>query len=44
LWEPSDEYGRQEAEESLAKAESVLNAARDFNTYWFSKNDDQEQS
>lgn len=35
LWMPSEEYGREEAEESLKKAESVLKAAEDFNKYWF---------
>ncbi len=44
LWKPSDEYGRQEAEESLIKAELVLTASRDFNTYWFSKSEKQEQT
>jgi len=44
LWIPSDEYGNQEAEDSLIKAESVLTAARDFNTYWFSKSKEQEQA
>ncbi|UCH97565.1 MAG: HEPN domain-containing protein [Candidatus Aminicenantes bacterium] len=41
LWMPCDEYGQQEAEESLKKAELVLNAARDFNKYWFSEDEDQ---
>jgi len=35
LWMPSEEYGREEAEESLKKAESVLKAAQNFNKYWF---------
>jgi HEPN domain-containing protein/predicted nucleotidyltransferase len=43
LWMPCDEYGQQEAEESLKKAELVLNAARDFNKYWFSESEDQEK-
>jgi hypothetical protein len=43
LWMPCDEYGQQEAEESLKKAELVLNAARDFNKYWFSESEDQER-
>ena len=43
LWMPCDEYGQQEAEESLKKAELVLNAARDFNQYWFSVSEDQEK-
>jgi HEPN domain-containing protein/predicted nucleotidyltransferase len=43
LWMPCDEYGLQEAEESLKKAELVLNAARDFKKYWFSESEDQEK-
>jgi HEPN domain-containing protein len=43
LWIPGDEYGQQEAEESLKKAELVLNAAGDFNQYWFSESEEQEK-
>ena len=43
LWMPSEEYGRQEAEESFKKAELVLNAAKDFNKYWFPECEEQEQ-
>jgi HEPN domain-containing protein len=43
LWMPCDEYGQQEAEESLKKAELVLNAAGDFNQYWFSESEEQEK-
>jgi HEPN domain-containing protein len=35
LWMPSEEYEKEDAEESLKKAELVLNAARDFYKYWF---------
>lgn len=38
LWIPCEEYGGEEAEESLLKAEKVLTTARDFNKYWFSRN------
>jgi HEPN domain-containing protein len=44
LWIPCDEYGQEEAEESLVKAELVLNTARDFNKYWFSKTEGQAQT
>jgi hypothetical protein len=43
LWMPCDEYEREDAEESLKKAETVLNAARDFCQYWFSQEEDQEK-
>lgn len=35
LWMPSEEYEQEDAEESLKKAEVVLNTARDFYKYWF---------
>lgn len=41
LWMPCDEYEREDAEESLKKAEAVWNAARDFCKYWFSQEKDQ---
>jgi HEPN domain-containing protein/predicted nucleotidyltransferase len=43
LWMQCDEYEREDAEESLKKAETVLNAARDFCQYWFSQEEDQEK-
>ena len=35
LWMPSEQYEKEDAEESLKKAELVLNAARAFYKYWF---------
>lgn len=35
LWMPSEEYEKEDAEESLKKAEWVLSAARGFYKYWF---------
>ncbi len=35
LWMPSEEYEKEDGEESLKKAEVVLSAAGDFYKYWF---------
>jgi HEPN domain-containing protein/predicted nucleotidyltransferase len=43
LWMPCDEYEREDAEESLKKAETVLSAARDFCKYWFPQEKEQQK-
>jgi len=42
LWMPCDEYEQQDAEESLKKAETVLNTARNFYKYWFSREEQEK--